>query len=221
MQRLTRQESQQRTRERLRQSAATIIARTGVRGAGIEEIVRDAGFSRGAFYSNYSGKPELLIDMLEDRQIAEIRLWNDMFEKAPDLDLVLTETIGRSEDMVRVLERNMISLELQLEAERNPEFRPHFQRYLDDIYAEMRRYFTTILYRHGKAPPHDLDAFVVVAYQFGLNLGSTTALGAALGARTTAAELMNQFMNRMIDAAPPLTEADGAPPSTDSDSTGT
>ena len=219
MQRLSRQESQQRTRKHLRQSAATIIARTGVRGAGIEEIVRDAGYSRGAFYSNYQGKPELLIDMLEDRQIAEIRLWNDMFEKAPDLDAVLTETISKSEDMVRILERNMISLELQLEAERNPDFRPHFQRYLDDIYAEMRRYFTTILARHGKAPPHDLDAFVVAAYQFGLNLGSTVALGGILGQRTTVAELMNQFMNRMIDAAPPL---DGTPSTDrDSDTTGT
>lgn len=219
MQRLTRQESQQRTRERLRQSAAAIIARTGVRGAGIEEIARDAGYSRGAFYSNYQGKPELLIDMLEDRQIAEIRLWNDMFEQAPDLDQVLTETIGKSEDMVRILERNMITLELQLEAERNPEFRPHFQRYLDDIYAEMRRYFTTILHRHGKAAPHDLDAFVVVAFQFGLNLGSTAVLGSALAERTTAAALMNQFMNRMIEAAPPL--GDAASPPTDRDISGT
>ena len=204
MTRLTRKESQESTRKRLRDAAEAAIARNGLGGVGIADITESAGFSRGAFYANYRSKPELLIDMLADRQVREIRHWNEMFCDTNDLEQCLADVVEQTEDMVRILERSMTSIELQLEAERNADFRPHFLDHLDIIYAEMRVLFTTILARHGKAAPHDLDAFVIIAYQFGLNLASSCVLGAQRGQLTTPGALMVQFLNRMIEAAPPL-----------------
>lgn len=206
MTRLDRKATQRLTRERIKQSAELIFARNGV-GAGIEQIVQAAGFTRGAFYANYRSKPELLIDIVADRQVREIRLWNEMFEEADDQRDCLDAVVAHTEDMVRTFERTMISIELQLEAERNPEFRPHFMAYLDTIYGEMRRLFTTILRRNGKAAPANLDAMVVIAYQFGLNLGSISILGSELGQRTTPGELMIQFLREMIGSAPLLQNA--------------
>lgn len=205
--RLSRKAAQEQTRERLRRSAAAEFARSGVAGAPIERIAEAAGYSRGAFYSNYRNKPELLVDLLADRQLSEIRLWTEMFEQADDLDGCLIAVIAHNDDLVRVFERTLLNHELQLEAERNPAFGAHFRVHLDRIHAEMRKLFVTILRRNGKGPPPHLDACVVMAYQFGINLGSTTVLGNDIGAQRTAPELMAAFLNEMIRSAPPL--ADG------------
>jgi AcrR family transcriptional regulator len=68
---LTRAESRELTRARLLDAAATVFARRGYRGAAVEEIAAEAGYTIGALYSNFSGKEELLLAFLEQR-IAEV-----------------------------------------------------------------------------------------------------------------------------------------------------
>lgn len=204
MSRLSRKAAQEQTRERLRRSAEAEFARSGVAAAPIERIAESAGYSRGAFYSNYRSKPELLVDLLADRQLSEIRLWTEMFEQADDLEACLIAVIERNDDLVKVFERTLLEHELQLEAERNAVFGDHFRAHLDRIYAEMRALFITILRRNGKAPPPHLDSCVVMAYQFGINLGSTTILGNDIAARGSAPELMAAFLGQMIRSAPEL-----------------
>lgn len=65
----------ERTRERLLDAAFTVFARHGIRGASIEAICDAAGFSRGAFYSNFSTKEELFLALAERavrRQLASL-----------------------------------------------------------------------------------------------------------------------------------------------------
>lgn len=47
------------TRQRLLDAAFHVLAREGLTGASIEMIVAQAGFTRGAFYSNFETKEEL------------------------------------------------------------------------------------------------------------------------------------------------------------------
>ena len=54
-----------RTRERLLDSAYDVFAETGVHTASVEQICERAGFSRGAFYSNFSSKEELFFALME------------------------------------------------------------------------------------------------------------------------------------------------------------
>lgn len=49
------------TRERLLDAARLVLAETGIQGATVETICERAGFSRGAFYSNYESKDELIL----------------------------------------------------------------------------------------------------------------------------------------------------------------
>ncbi len=58
----------ERTRERLLDAAYQDFAQHGVHGASIEAICDAAGFTRGAFYSNFESKEELFI-VLADRQV--------------------------------------------------------------------------------------------------------------------------------------------------------
>jgi len=57
------------TREKLVDAAVSVFAEKGVLGASVEEICEAAGFTRGAFYSNFESKNELCLAVLE-RQVA-------------------------------------------------------------------------------------------------------------------------------------------------------
>ncbi len=64
--RLTRKEQQARTRQTLLASAARILACKGLHRASIDDIAADAGFTKGAFYANFSSKEELFLVMLDE-----------------------------------------------------------------------------------------------------------------------------------------------------------
>jgi AcrR family transcriptional regulator len=53
------------TRERLMAAATAVFAERGVIGASVEEICEAAGFTRGAFYSNFADKDALVLALLE------------------------------------------------------------------------------------------------------------------------------------------------------------
>lgn len=65
--RRSRAEAQQETRERLLEAAAVELAEHGLNGASIDAITSRAGFTRGAFYSNFDDKSELLLELVERR----------------------------------------------------------------------------------------------------------------------------------------------------------
>ncbi|TIS14873.1 MAG: helix-turn-helix transcriptional regulator, partial [Mesorhizobium sp.] len=65
MARLTREQSQALTREKLLASASEMVARDGYSGASIERIAEEAGFSKGAFYSNFTNKEDIFLQLLE------------------------------------------------------------------------------------------------------------------------------------------------------------
>ncbi len=55
------------TRRRLLDSALGVFARHGYERATVDEIVREAGFSKGAFYVHFESKDDLFWAMLEER----------------------------------------------------------------------------------------------------------------------------------------------------------
>jgi AcrR family transcriptional regulator len=62
----SRAEKQARTRAELLSTAARVFARRGYKGASVEEIAEEAGYSHGAVYSNFDGKADLFLAVLEE-----------------------------------------------------------------------------------------------------------------------------------------------------------
>src|ERR1700730_15535860 len=62
--RLSREDSREQTTQRLLDAAQKLIARKGLEAASVENIAAAAGYSRGAFYSNFSSKDDLFIELL-------------------------------------------------------------------------------------------------------------------------------------------------------------
>ena len=63
--RLTRQESKEVTRTRLIEAAERVFVRRGFDEASVEEISESAGYSRGAFYSNFESKEQLFLAVID------------------------------------------------------------------------------------------------------------------------------------------------------------
>src|SRR5699024_12550186 len=53
------------TRERLLTAARRVMVEQGIQGASVERICEAAGFTRGAFYSNFETKDDLVLAMFE------------------------------------------------------------------------------------------------------------------------------------------------------------
>jgi AcrR family transcriptional regulator len=65
--RLTRAEQRERTRRALLGAAGRVFVERGFAGASVEGIAAEAGYTRGAFYSNFSSKVELFAELLQER----------------------------------------------------------------------------------------------------------------------------------------------------------
>jgi AcrR family transcriptional regulator len=79
--RLTREEKRAQTRERLLEAAERVFLRRGLQGSSVEEIAAEAGFTRGAFYSNFKSKDELFVELLQTRVY---RQYAEMAEQAQE-----------------------------------------------------------------------------------------------------------------------------------------
>jgi AcrR family transcriptional regulator len=55
--------SRENTRARLLDAAALVFAEAGLDGATVEAVCERAGFTRGAFYSNFESKDELFLEL--------------------------------------------------------------------------------------------------------------------------------------------------------------
>lgn len=95
------------TRARLLDAAASVFAEVGLEGASVEAICERAGFTRGAFYSNFESKDELFLQLASDfaeRRLAQVRARLAEFAEAGalhgDADLVslLQQVMDSGED---------------------------------------------------------------------------------------------------------------------------
>jgi AcrR family transcriptional regulator len=68
----TRGERQAATRAALLRSASRSICKHGMDGASIDRIAAEAGYTKGAFYANFTSKEELFLVILEEKFAAEL-----------------------------------------------------------------------------------------------------------------------------------------------------
>ena len=66
--RLTREESKELTRLRLIEAAERLFIRRGFDDASVDEISEMAGYSRGAFYSNFDNKEQVFLAVIDRRR---------------------------------------------------------------------------------------------------------------------------------------------------------
>ena len=123
---LTPERRRELTRTTLVEAASEVFADKGFYGASLEEIAEVAGFTRGAIYSNFGNKEELLyavIDHFIDRQLQDFA--------AATMDADAGDPVEDARAAAGIFGRGMrqsrsitaLELELRLAALRDPEVR--------------------------------------------------------------------------------------------------
>jgi len=151
---LSRTESQAQTRERLVHAAWDLVARQGLTGASVRDIAQAAGYSQGAFYSNFSSKEDILL---------ELKRWH-MTAEAAELEVLLEQARQMPEQAMKVVEAwclnlnqhidwGKVSLELQLYASRSSTFAAECDELYDGHRRKLGEIIAGLFAVFGKAPP--------------------------------------------------------------------
>jgi TetR/AcrR family transcriptional regulator, transcriptional repressor of aconitase len=81
--RLTREESRAQTRATLIAVGREHFLRFGLGGAVAEKIAEDAGYSRGALYSNFDSKEELFVAVIQEEQARHVNFFRSLLRDEP------------------------------------------------------------------------------------------------------------------------------------------
>lgn len=173
VERLTPERRRQLTRDALADAAARLFAQKGFYGASLEEIAEAAGFTRGAIYSNFGSKDELLMEVMDrfiDRQLenfAEVMHSDDPVTSAIDAGALFRQTVS--------LELTPLQLELRLNAFRNAQVRQRLAEAERRTGEKTARLIEEQMVAHGirlKVPARDLADIARAATQGLLELAA-------------------------------------------------
>lgn len=151
--RLTREESQQRTRDRLLDAARAEIARKGA-SASVRDIAEAAGYSQGALYANYRSKELLFLDLLRShmtRELQELDRLIEAVEARPDGAMAGVEAWLNQMNSDR--DWSMLSMELQMHARREKSFGAAYEKVIAEHRAALGRLVERLFGSVGRKPP--------------------------------------------------------------------
>jgi AcrR family transcriptional regulator len=172
--RLTRAERQEQTRAALIEAAGRVFVERGFAGSSVEAIAAEAGFTRGAFYSNFNSKEELFAQLLQRRVYS---LYAEMARQSADP----ATRIGPHETGERLAAIQAdpdgrwifrLWLELLAHAGRDDEFRKIAAGFWSGNRALIAKAIATAYEEAGTAPPLAPDrlASAWIAIDIGLAL---------------------------------------------------
>ncbi len=141
--------TRQETREHLFEAAAKVFTDQGI-GASVEAISSAAGLTRGAFYSNFGGKDDLIAAMLADHVAQSARRYLELLARHRDPDDFIAAMWEADRTEQDPLGRSpLLHLELLLYAARTARYRKESGEFL----RARRQLIADILEGIGLAKP--------------------------------------------------------------------
>ncbi len=191
-QRLTREESRFETRTKLLDSAAQLFARGGYEGASVDLIAESAGYSKGAFYSNFESKEAIFLELLDVHKRREIDALAQLLAKdVPASELV---SLIRNSESSRVsnFDFGLLSAEFQLQACRDKTFAKTYAKLHSTHLDTMAGLITKLFAKLDRIPPSEPKdlADIIMALTTGLSLQRTSVQGPLRKGFLTAAILL-------------------------------
>jgi AcrR family transcriptional regulator len=151
--RMTREDSRDRTTQRLLAAARKLIAKQGLSDTSLDDIAEAAGYTRGAFYSNFSSKGDLFIELLRrdhEATNAQLRALRDDSLPLEDIHQRIREIYGQ---LYRTNESFMNWAEARILAARDAKFRAKLDALLIERRTEVADLIEYVYGRIGIAPP--------------------------------------------------------------------
>jgi AcrR family transcriptional regulator len=152
--RKTREQSRLETRQRLLSAARAAIVRDGMGALSLRGLCEEAGFSQGAFYSNFISRDDLLIALMESHIHGEVEVLRRLVDvtRTHALDDFLAALAVHLADLAEQNRWSLLAIELQLHARRDAGFAEAYDAAKTGYFAEFASLVDDIVRRHELAP---------------------------------------------------------------------
>lgn len=156
------------TRARLLAAASEVFAEVGLGEASVERICDRAGFTRGAFYSNFASKDEMFLELAGEvarERVAGVRVRVADLTAAGRFDPQATDAsvIIRALDVVGDDRHSTLLMhEISIKAMRDAEFAVAYRAQEEEILAEVVQLMDDIVEMKGLALRADSRAAAVI-----------------------------------------------------------
>jgi len=117
---VSRAERQRQTRERLIEVAEQMFLAVGYAGTSLDKVAVEAGFSKGAVYSNFAGKEELCLAVLDTIHAQKIRRVLDLFSEDVPIESRLKNFLEWSRSGLGEPQWTALEVEFAAVARHNP-----------------------------------------------------------------------------------------------------
>jgi AcrR family transcriptional regulator len=196
--RLNREESQARTRNLLIEAARGEIVKNGFAQASVRDIADAAGFSQGAFYSNFPDKEAILLELVQRHQS----------EERAKIEAALSQAGGDAAKAMGGIEKwaatinsdpdfAVLAIELQLQALRSPSFAQGY----NELNRKHRRALGVLVTRFFELLGRKLPADPVEIVTGFIALGRGMALLSKDGETNRSGRIIVTFLKALIASA--------------------
>jgi len=197
--RLNREESQARTRNLLIEAARREIVKEGFAQASVRDIADAAGFSQGAFYSNFPDKEAILLELVQRHQSEERAKIEAALSQAPDDAAKAMAGIEKWAATVNSdADFAILAIELQLQALRSPSFAQGYNELNRKHRRALGLLVTKLFGLLGRQLPGDP---VEIATGF-IALGRGMALVSGEGEASRSGRIIVTFLKALVASAP-------------------
>ncbi|MGW4847369.1 TetR/AcrR family transcriptional regulator [Nocardia brasiliensis] len=183
MARLTRSESQARTRADLIATARDLFLADGYASTSLERVAEEAGYSKGAVYSNFRTKKELGLEVLELIHATKFQEVTDLLAAGDDFDERLERFQEWAERTVGDVGWTMLEFEFATVARDDPALQAALVSSLSVLRGAVAAQVQTLADTIGIELPVPVEDAATGILSMGIGLGMQRAIDPSIPAR--------------------------------------
>lgn len=170
--RMSREEKQLQTREQLFEAAMDLMVSKGYHAASVSDISEQAGYSKGAFFSNFTSKTDLLIALTQRFKGVEIDRLGQALASGASVAELSQGLLMYIDNLKNNKPCAILDVELQLIAARDADFARHYLDLHKSNSEALGTLIELIFHHRGKQAPmsRELLAMTFTALAEGLML---------------------------------------------------
>jgi len=168
----SREEKKARTRTRLLDAAATVFARRGFAAASLDEVAEEASLTKGAVYSNFESKDDLIVALLDERLdrrlmaiATEVNVHDDLRHQIEQAGNAYAWTVEHER------ESYLLGVEFSVHVARHPELRRKFSKRFSDTRATYARLIAEYSEAEGLTLPLPAEEMTLIYFALVEGLG--------------------------------------------------
>jgi AcrR family transcriptional regulator len=166
------------TRARLLEAAEEVFVRKGLRGVTVDDLVGAAGFTRGAFYSNFSSIDEVFFAVFDRQSTRLLEIVGEVTGSIPEGEFTM-DSLGLILDAIAPLGQRWYALqtEFTLQALRDESARELFQAHRARLDGRMQEAIHEVIRRLGREPTVSIELVAETAIALYLHSLGQQGLG--------------------------------------------